>query len=96
MPRRDGTGPMGMGPKSGRGMGSCSTGSNRGTGRRIGRGMGLALGLGLGLGLRRDFCKFWKNNEATDELSILKSQAEILEQDLEVIKEKIAELEQGN
>lgn len=39
MPRRDGTGPMGFGPMSGRGLGLCS-GVNM-----VGRGVGLGLGL---------------------------------------------------
>lgn len=86
MPRGDGTGPRGMGPMTGRGMGRCSSG--------VRRGLGLAVGLGLGLGLRRGFRRFW-NTDATsnDELSILKAQASTLEEDLSIIKEKINELE---
>lgn len=40
MPRWDGTGPRGMGPMSGRGMGYCRRDSYRG------RGMGYSLGYG--------------------------------------------------
>ncbi|MDD3436772.1 MAG: DUF5320 domain-containing protein [Candidatus Gastranaerophilales bacterium] len=86
MPRGDGTGPRGMGPMTGRGLGNCSPG--------VRRGLGLAVGLGLGLGLRRRFRRLWGTNTApNDELSILKSQASLLEEDLSVIKEKINELE---
>ena len=90
MPRGDGTGPQGMGPMTGRGMGNCSPG--------VRRGLGLAIGLGLGLGLRRGFRRFWGVNGAVsqtsnDELSILKSQASTLEEDLTIIKEKISKLE---
>lgn len=44
MPRRDGTGPVGRGLLTGRGMGVCA-----------GSGAGRGLGLGLGLGFRRGF-----------------------------------------
>ena len=49
MPRRDGTGPMGAGSMTGRGLGSC-TGANAVT-----YSAGLGLGLGLGLACRRGF-----------------------------------------
>ncbi len=89
MPRGDGTGPMGQGSMTGRGMGRCSSG--------VKRGLGLAVGLGLGLGLRRGFRRFWDTNASSnDELSILKSQASALEEDLAIIKEKISELEHKN
>lgn len=54
MPGRDGSGPLGAGPLTGRGLGPCA-------GRRLkyaagaGAGIGLGLGLGLGLGRRRRF-----------------------------------------
>ena len=63
MPRRDGTGPMGGGPKTGLGLGNCTTevasnennfrGPGRGlgnyaTGRRSGRGCGKGNGNGFG------------------------------------------------
>ncbi len=43
MPNKDGTGPNGEGPKTGRGLGPCGNGIPRGGGR----------GRGLGRGLRR-------------------------------------------
>ena len=49
MPRRDGTGPMGAGAMTGRGLGSC-TGANV-----IKYGAGLGMGLGIGLACRRGF-----------------------------------------
>lgn len=45
MPRNDGSGPMGRGAMTGRGMGGCM-GS-----RRMRRNAGIAVGAGLGLGL---------------------------------------------
>lgn len=46
MPRRNGTGPMGNGPMTGRGMGPCNTNQanyTRGFGRGNGRGFGYNL-----------------------------------------------------
>ena len=37
MPNMDKTGPQGMGPLTGRGMGSCGNGMRRGCGRGFGR-----------------------------------------------------------
>jgi len=48
MPRGDGTGPLGKGPLSGRGMGRC--GDGRGMGRGAGRGRGMGQGQGMGRG----------------------------------------------
>ena len=42
MPGFNGTGPRGMGPMTGRGMGPC--------GRGFGRGMGYGMGYGRGFG----------------------------------------------
>jgi ferredoxin len=42
MPRGDGTGPMGKGPFTGRGMGRCGDGIGMGHGR--GRGCGICVG----------------------------------------------------
>lgn len=39
MPRLDGTGPMGQGPRTGRGLGNCQ-GTGCGLGRGLGRGRG--------------------------------------------------------
>ena len=88
MPRRDGTGPMGMGAGTGRGRGNCSKGIKRGFGLAIG------MGLGLGLGLKRGFRNFWRlNQNKEDELKELKTQAEVLEQGLSKVKDRITELE---
>ncbi len=50
MPRFDGTGPLGTGPQTGRGLGPCGGGQNRGGGISSGRGRGMGRGRGLGLG----------------------------------------------
>lgn len=52
MPGRDGTGPMGQGPMTGRGFGACGRARPGayyyGCGRGIGRGMGLGIRRGFG------------------------------------------------
>lgn len=57
MPRGDGTGPRGQGPRTGRGMGRCggarveeSTVPGRGAGTGLGQGLGRMLRKGLGFG----------------------------------------------
>ncbi len=61
MPYGDHTGPLGKGPKTGRGLGYCSgndrpgaeVNAERGFGRGLGRGMGRGLGKGMGRGFGR-------------------------------------------
>lgn len=67
MPRGNGTGPMGMGPMTGRGAGYCAgfgapgymnpqvggRGAGYGLGRGFGRGMGYGFGCGMGYGFGR-------------------------------------------
>lgn len=50
MPRGDRTGPQGQGPKTGRGLGPCGTGTEEAVnpGERIGFFQRLGRGLGLG------------------------------------------------
>ena len=58
MPRGDGTGPMGMGPMTGRAMGYCAGYSTPGymnSGAGFGRGMAWGRGGGCGLGMGRGF-----------------------------------------
>ena len=44
MPRFDGTGPGGFGPRTGWGMGPCGAGMGYGRGRGFGRGFGRSWG----------------------------------------------------
>jgi len=61
MPRRDGTGPNGEGPRTGRGMGRCGKGntapdnSSGNTQQQTGPGRGQSLGRGSGRGGGRGF-----------------------------------------
>ncbi len=49
MPNKNGTGPEGKGPKTGRGLGSCCEGNPKGGGQ--------GRGFGAGAGLRRNVKK---------------------------------------
>lgn len=78
MPNLDGTGPMGQGPATGRGMGNCAS---------CGQYRNLPRCRGCGLGLRR----FWINNKSNVEgLKSLESQ---LKEDLNSIQKEISDLE---
>ena len=48
MPRRDGTGPLGQGAMTGKGLGICNSANSA-----YGRGLGLGFGLGRGYNCRR-------------------------------------------
>lgn len=47
MPNFDGTGPQGMGPQTGWGMGPCGQGQARGRGLNRGRGFGRSVNGGM-------------------------------------------------
>jgi len=76
MPKFDGTGPQGQGPRTGWGMGPC------GGGMGCGRGFGFGQGTGGG---RRFFSK-------KEESEILDTEVEDLEAELKAIKERLGEL----
>ena len=82
MPRQNGTGPMGMGPLTGRGMGPC--GGGVAYGRRGG---------GRGLGWRR----FWgyypaPSVDKKEETKILSEEANVLEEELKAVKARLEEI----
>ena len=62
MPRKDGTGPMGVGPITGRGLGPCTgarparygVGFGTGLGRRLLRRRGFAGGYGRGFAINQN------------------------------------------
>lgn len=111
MPRMDGTGPMGQGAMTGRGMGNCQENGNA---KRLGVGYGKGVGCGRGNGMG---CSYGVNNARRmsygkgfgfkanlqnsniaplqqDELSLLKSQANVLENTLNNVKSRISNLEE--
>lgn len=77
MPRFDGTGPTGQGPRTGRGLGPC--------GRGMGYGCGYGGSYGGGYGGRRFFSK-------VEEKDMLKEEVQALEEELKAAKELLAEL----
>ena len=82
MPRRDGTGPMGAGSMTGRGLGSC-TGANA-----VKYSAGLGRGLGLGLACRHGFERGFGRVIAVNQTSS-KTQKELLQGQRNVLKSRL-------
>lgn len=82
MPRFDGTGPNGQGPRTGRGMGMC-------------RGMGFGYGNGYGNGCGCQGYGFGMNSmySPKNRANLLKTQAQYLENELGALREEIKSLE---
>lgn len=79
MPARDKTGPLGEGPKTGRGLGPCVRGNS-------------AKSLsGKGIGFRRGFRG--RNLGADKEKQFLKEELKLLEEDIKEIKQRLKEIE---
>ena len=77
MPRFDKTGPLGFGPNTGWGMGSC------------GRLMGSQRGFGRGFGR---FWRFGSQITGKEEKEILEEELNLLQDELKSIKERLTEL----
>ena len=111
MPGFDRTGPMGLGPMTGgrRGLRNpARAGYGRGFAGTFGfgRGMGLCRGFrgGFGRGMGRGFGRgFWNQppyypayeQSPEDELNMLKAEANSLKKSLEMINQRVAELEKS-
>jgi len=80
MPKFDGTGPSGNGPRSGRGLGTCQERNLHEEPRRMGRGNGRGIGCG------RNFCG---PNTNCSEIELLKERIQELENQLVLTKEKL-------
>ena len=103
MPGGDGTGPFGMGPMTGRGMGYCAGYSVPGYAN-----YGFGRGLGCGRGFRRMFSRAgmmgWAHYgaypygfqpysgqvTAADEREVLQNQAAFLEKQLNQVREQLS------
>ncbi len=97
MPRQDGTGPMGQGAMTGRGMGICQ-GNQQKSGVGYAKCSGKKSGKGNGQGMFSGFGRsqnFKSNAPASenDELAFLKQKASSMENMLNNIRQKISELE---
>lgn len=107
MPRGDSTGPMGMGPMTGRQAGYCAGYHMPGfLNNACGRGMGM--GHGRGGGFRRSnrffatgmpgraqfggFAESFQQADPETEKQALKSQAEYLQSEMDAIKKRLDEL----
>jgi hypothetical protein len=92
MPGRNGTGPMGQGAMTGRGLGYC-TGNNTavyGRGAGCGFGRGFGRGMGLGYGFRRGFGNFYAGQlpDMADK-EILTEQKELLQRSIDAINKQL-------
>jgi len=77
MPGQDKTGPNGQGPMTGRGLGLCGSGMQRGFGRCFGRGFGFRRQITL---------------TKDEEKKILKAELEELELDKQEIEKRLKEI----
>ncbi len=96
MPRRDGTGPMGRGAMTGRGLGLCTEANTgrygAGLAQGYGHGLGLGFGqrMGLGFGCRRGFGGFFvRDTSGLTEKEILSQQKEFFQNRLAVINRRL-------
>lgn len=73
----DGTGPMGQGPRTGRGMGNCA-GTNQNAVQGLGYGRGRGFGRGLGIGSIR----FNEGTNKEERKKILDDEKKAIEQEI--------------
>jgi len=81
MPQQDKTGPMGIGPRTGRGMGSC----------------GIGYGLGSGRGYGRVMCGWfyrqYQTMPKTERKEMLEQEIVDLKEELQMVQKELEELE---
>jgi hypothetical protein len=96
MPGRDGSGPLGRGALTGRGLGLCS-----GLNTAIKYGAGLGAGLGLGYACRRGFGRGFGLSNIVDQpqsktqKELLIEQKELLTNRLDVIEKELEDLSES-
>lgn len=86
MPGRNGTGPMGAGAMTGRGLGPCA-----GTGS-LAKGAGLGLGLGLGMACRRGFGRGFRRLFVDNEMSAEDCKG-LLQLQKDALKNRLADID---
>jgi len=101
MPFGDGTGPLGLGPMTGRGLGYCAGFNVPGCFQGFGRGFGFGRGRGFGRGFR---FRFWQRaipffaqrpfvqTQPISQAELKKAELQMLEEELKAIKERIDQL----
>ncbi|HPA25425.1 MAG TPA: DUF5320 domain-containing protein [bacterium] len=92
MPAFNGTGPKGIGPMTGRGLGPCERGQtySRGIGRGLGK--GLKRGLGLGRGVSVGYRQLTKDEETIN----IKTYISDLEAELQDVNEYLKDFQSNN
>ena len=107
MPRGDGSGPVGMGPMTGRGLGYCNNYASPGftKGTPIGGGFGLGRGRGRGPGFGRvSGFGFWGRSyypanvqptqwSAGDEVKAVENQIDFLKKQLSAMEQRLTDLQ---
>ncbi len=96
MPRRDGSGPAGQGPLTGRGLGNCTGVQNTAYGYGYGRGLGLGMGMGRGAGYGRGFGGYYATAPApvtyASQKDFLTAQQSDLKNRLDIINSQLNNL----
>ncbi|MFP4167548.1 MAG: DUF5320 domain-containing protein [Desulfonatronovibrionaceae bacterium] len=101
MPGFNGTGPLGQGPVTGRGMGRCTgavpAGAVPGRGFGFGFGMGRGFGRGRGRGFGPGPMTAWYGyappaTEPVDEKTAIENQIKGLENQLEILNNRLNEI----
>lgn len=89
MPGRDGTGPIGVGPMSGRGLGVCSAGAPG-----YGAGRGLGFGRRGGRGYGRGFGGYLSSDrdDSMTRKEVLSEQKKLLKDRLDFVNRQLDEL----
>lgn len=96
MPARNGSGPEGRGPLTGRGLGYCNTGvrGNLTRGAYYGRGYGLGYGRGYGVGFGRGCGRGFRRFDYYDrEILTAEEELQILREEKELLTKRLEELE---
>lgn len=86
MPNLNGTGPQGVGPKTGRGMGNCAPGAAQRP--------GLGRGLGRGFGWRRFPGRNYAQPNQQPEKEMLEDELKALRQEKKEIESRLKELQE--
>ena len=87
MPKQNGTGPRGLGPLTGRGLGLCVGGKRRGSGSGFGRGRGCGRGFGRGLGYGREVTLYKE-----EEQKILEAELQEIDAEKKEIENRLQEM----
>lgn len=90
MPRRDGSGPVGQGPLTGRGLGNCTGVQNTVYG--YGRGLGMGRGAGCGRGFGRFYAAAPTPITYASQKDLLTAQQNDLKNRLEIINSQLNNL----